>query len=72
MNFIQMSVIGAMFVTATMSVTMAHEEQNQNTVEVPKIEDLMTSILEGAKGMEVILSRVTLPPNVALPKHWHG
>jgi quercetin dioxygenase-like cupin family protein len=36
-----------------------------------KLENLMTQPLEGADGIEVIVSRVTIPPNTALPKHWH-
>lgn len=37
----------------------------------PKLENLLSSQLEGAKGTEVIVSRVTIPPNSALPTHWH-
>lgn len=37
----------------------------------PAIETLLSGPLEGAEGMEVILSHVTIPPNTALPKHWH-
>jgi quercetin dioxygenase-like cupin family protein len=36
-----------------------------------KLEDLLTSQLEGAEGTEVVVSRVTIPPNTSLPKHWH-
>ena len=36
-----------------------------------KLENLMTSELEGAEGIEVIVSRVTIPANTSLPKHWH-
>ena len=37
----------------------------------PKLETLMKAVLEGVEGTEVIVSRVTIPPNTALPKHWH-
>lgn len=37
----------------------------------PKLETLMKAVLEGVDGTEVIISRVTLPPNTSLPKHWH-
>lgn len=37
----------------------------------PKLENLLRSQLQGAKGTEVIVSRVTLEPNATLPKHWH-
>ncbi|MEZ9896116.1 cupin domain-containing protein [Vibrio breoganii] len=36
-----------------------------------KSETLLSSLLEGAPGTEVIVSRVTIPPNMSLPKHWH-
>jgi len=37
----------------------------------PKLETLLKSKLEGAEGIEVILSKVEIPPNSKLPKHWH-
>jgi len=36
-----------------------------------KLETLLSAELEGVEGIEVIVSRVTVPPNTALPKHWH-
>jgi len=36
-----------------------------------KLETLLEAVLEGVDGTEVIVSRVTLPPNTSLPKHWH-
>ena len=36
-----------------------------------KLENLLKSQLEGVKGTEVIVSRVSIPPNTSLPKHWH-
>ncbi|MDB4324781.1 cupin domain-containing protein [bacterium] len=37
----------------------------------PKMETLLSTELEGAPGTEVIVSRVALPANTSLPKHWH-
>ena len=37
----------------------------------PKLENLLRSQLEGVRDTEVIVSRVTIPPNTTLPKHWH-
>jgi quercetin dioxygenase-like cupin family protein len=37
----------------------------------PQLENLLHEVLEGVDGTEVIVSRVTVPPNTALPKHWH-
>lgn len=36
-----------------------------------KLENLMKSQLEGVGGTEVIVSRVTIPSNTSLPRHWH-
>jgi len=35
------------------------------------LENLLKAQLEGVKGTEVIVSRVTIPPHSSLPKHWH-
>lgn len=35
------------------------------------LETLLKAQLEGFEGGEVIVSRVTIPPNTSLPKHWH-
>lgn len=37
----------------------------------PVLEDLLTTPLASVDSVEVIVSRVTMPPNTALPKHWH-
>lgn len=39
--------------------------------EKPKLETLLSAALEGVENTEVIVSRVTIPPKTALPKHWH-
>ena len=36
-----------------------------------KLENLLSEDLEGASGIEVIVSRVYIPANTSLPKHWH-
>ena len=36
-----------------------------------KLENLLSSKLEGVPGTEVIVSRVDVPPDTSLPKHWH-
>ena len=36
-----------------------------------KLETLMKTVLEGVDGTEVIVSRVEIPANTSLPKHWH-
>lgn len=36
-----------------------------------KLETLMKEKLEGIEGKEVIVSKVEIPANTTLPKHWH-
>ncbi len=36
-----------------------------------KFENLMACELAGPENTEVVVSRVTIPPNTELPKHWH-
>lgn len=52
------------------------KEQSPEPAKAPvsqelKLENLLTSKLEGVAGTEVVVSRVTMPPNKSLPKHWH-
>ena len=37
----------------------------------PVLESLLSADLEGNPDTAVIVSRVSLPPNTTLPKHWH-
>ena len=36
-----------------------------------KLENLMKAKLEGVADTEVVVSKVEIPPNKSLPKHWH-
>ena len=36
-----------------------------------ELKNLLTSPLAAHENTEVVVSEVTLPPNKALPKHWH-
>ena len=36
-----------------------------------KLEKILSEELEVAPGIEVIVSRVHIPANTSLPKHWH-
>jgi len=47
------------------------QEAPEGSAEKPKLETLLHAELEGVQGTEVIVSRVTIPPRTALPKHWH-
>lgn len=37
----------------------------------PEMETLLRATLESVDSTDVIVSRVTIPPNTSLPKHWH-
>ena len=37
----------------------------------PKFENMMTEVLKGVAGTEVVVSHCVFPPNFRLPKHWH-
>ncbi|TNE57388.1 MAG: cupin domain-containing protein [Alphaproteobacteria bacterium] len=49
----------------------AHSHEAQERTTGPKLENLMQTALEGVENTEIMVSRVTVPPNSALPKHWH-
>lgn len=36
-----------------------------------KLESLLKAKLEGVADTEVVVSKVEIPPNKSLPKHWH-
>ena len=36
-----------------------------------KLDTLLKATLEGVAETEVVLSKVKIPPNTSLPKHWH-
>ena len=36
-----------------------------------EFKNLLTSPLAAEENTEVVVSEVTLPPNIELPKHWH-
>ncbi len=41
------------------------------TIEGLSIDNILTSQLELAEGVEVVVSHIVIPPNTELPKHWH-
>jgi quercetin dioxygenase-like cupin family protein len=65
------SIGAALVLSASMTLVGAHEVSQTVHAGKPEIKNLMTSALEGAEGLEVIVSHVALPPNVTLPTHWH-
>ena len=59
------------------SPAVAHDSEPETPAETTasksglNLENLLRAQLEGVDGTEVIVSRVSMPPHTALPKHWH-
>ncbi len=62
--------IGA-FVVVSFWLAQASIADESTAVPELTIETLVSTQLEGVEGTEVIVSRVVMPPNTALPRHWH-
>jgi len=41
------------------------------TIEGFSVDNILTSQLELAEDVEVVVSHIVIPPNTELPKHWH-
>ncbi len=63
--------LAPLLAAGSVSMATAHEAPKTTDLKAPEIQDLLANALEGADGLEVIVSHVALPPNVTLPKHWH-
>ena len=65
-------VAGAIVATALSWSPACVRADDQATHPVgPILENLLHEVLEGVEGTEVIVSRVRVPPNTSLPRHWH-
>jgi quercetin dioxygenase-like cupin family protein len=62
--------IGVFFVTGSSFVQTSVADELSDAPELV-LETLLSTQLEGVEGTEVIVSRVVMPPNTALPRHWH-
>lgn len=62
--------IGALVVTGPWFAPISNADELSATSE-PKLETLLSAELDGVEGTEVIVSRVVIPPNTGLPRHWH-
>lgn len=49
----------------------SHDVRDPATLQEPIIQDLLTTPLKSTEGLEVVVSHVSLPPNLTLPMHWH-
>ena len=62
--------IGAFVVAGSWLVRVSNADEMSAAPEM-LLETLLSTQLEGVEGTEVIVSRVVMPPNTALPQHWH-
>lgn len=53
------------------SALSADETKTGEAATELKLETILSAQLEGVEGRDVIVSRVRIPPNSALPVHWH-
>ena len=56
---------------SSVAAAVSHDATDPATLQKPDIQDLLTTALKSAEGLEVIVSHVALPPNITLPMHWH-
>lgn len=68
MNILKLTV-SFIFLASVVVSTISYAGDNHIKPKL-KLENLMSTQLESVKGTEVIVSKVTIPPNTSLPKHW--
>ena len=68
--FVGCTAFGAFIVTGILFAQISIADEKSAAPEL-MLETLLSTQLEGVEGTEVIVSRVVMPPNTALPKHWH-
>jgi quercetin dioxygenase-like cupin family protein len=61
----------SVFLIGSLWLAQASMADGSSTAPKPMLETLLTAELEGAVGTDVIVSRVVIPPNTSLPRHWH-
>jgi quercetin dioxygenase-like cupin family protein len=74
MKFFATAVIGCLFAGLAISpvaADQANEKTDTHKAEMPSISTLLSGPLERVEGTEFIVSRVQIPPNMSLPRHWH-
>ena len=63
--------IAAALLAGCAHTSTSSSQSNKNKKLEPKLENLLTAKLARVENTEVIVSRVTIPPNTSLPTHWH-
>jgi quercetin dioxygenase-like cupin family protein len=70
--------VAAVFVLALAGMGLAGDQEAakkpdilSGTIPGLEVDNILTGQLEVAEGLEVVVSRIVIPPNTELPKHWH-
>ena len=71
MKSILVSIDAAVVLMGCAHTSTSAPQSNKNKELEPKLENLLTAKLARVENTEVIVSRVTIPPNSSLPTHWH-
>ena len=58
-------------VAISQNIVFSHEGTHAEDHSKLKLENLRTDKLAGVENTEVVVSRVVIPPNTTLSKHWH-
>ena len=66
MKNLQRIVLGFLFAGFMTTPSVAHE-----TINKPNLATLLSGELARVEDTEFVVSRVQIPPNMSLPKHWH-
>jgi quercetin dioxygenase-like cupin family protein len=65
-----MARVVALAVLMGMQCTIGHAEEPLSVTSVQS-DNLLRELIAGVDGKEVIVSRVSFPPRIELPWHWH-
>ena len=65
------SFFAALVLIGCTHTSTSSSQSNKNKQLEPKLENLLIAKLARVEKTEVIVSRVTIPPNTSLPTHWH-
>ena len=71
MKSILVLIVAAVVLMRCAHTSTSAPQSNKNKELEPKLENLLTAKLARVENTEVIVSRVTIPPNSSLPTHWH-
>src|SRR5210317_1793506 len=66
MNNLKRTMISLLFASLATTPSLADQTNKK-----PNLATLLSGQLERVEDTEFVVSRVQIPPNMSLPKHWH-